>query len=79
MFAFLAVINPVVAFYDIKHGENSRSLFLLYVVVLVGMLWATFLLLMNVQLWISLFIFIVSIGIPSLLHIFKMEGELGKK
>ena len=75
MIAFLAVINPVVAFYDIRHGRNSRSLILLYVIVLVGMLWATYLLVMGVQLWFSLLIFIVCIGVPTILHVMKIESE----
>jgi fatty acid desaturase len=75
MIAFLAVINPVVAFYDIRHGRNSRSLILLYVIVLLGMLWATYLLVMGVQLWFSLLIFIVCIGVPTILHVMKIESE----
>ncbi len=77
--AFLAVANPVVAFYDIKRGESSRSLFVFYVVVLVGMFWATFLLVMGIQLWLSLLLYIVSIGVPSLLHVLKIDSETGKK
>lgn len=75
MFAFLVIINPVIAFIDIKREEKTRSFFFLYLIVLVALLWATFLLVLGVQLWISLLIFVICIGIPLLLHILEPEPE----
>ena len=79
IFAFLAMINPVVAFIDTKKEEKTRSFFILYLIVLVALLWATFLLVLGVQIWISLFIFIVCIGMPALLHVLEKESEPATK
>jgi predicted PurR-regulated permease PerM len=79
IFAFLAMVNPVVAFIDMKKEEKTRSFFILYLIVLVGLLWASVLMVMGVQIWISLFIFIVCIGIPAFLHIMDTEPAPAKK
>ncbi|MFA6332328.1 MAG: hypothetical protein WCX22_05195 [Methanoregula sp.] len=69
MFASLAAINPLVAFIDIKDPGKNRALFLFYILILVALLWAAFLLILGIHLWVSLFIFIIAIGIPLILRV----------
>ena len=71
--AALAAINPVVAFVEVRNPCQARSLFFLYLLVLVALLWATFLLVLGVQLWISLFLFIIAVGIPVILKMTTHE------
>ena len=73
LFASLAAINPVVGFIEIANKGQNSSLFLFYCLVLVALVWAAFLLYLGVHLWVSLFIFIIAVGIPLLLRV--MEGE----
>lgn len=68
LFASLAAINPVVGFIEIRNSSKNRPLFLFYCLTLVALLWAAFLLYLGVHLWISLFIFIILVGIPILLR-----------
>lgn len=68
LFASLAAINPVVGFIEIRNQQKNRALLLFYCLVLVALLWAAFLYYFGVHLWISLFIFIIAVGIPLLLH-----------
>ena len=68
LFASLAAINPVVGFIEIRNSRESRTLFLFYCLTLVALLWAAFLLYLGVHLWVSLFIFIIIVGIPILLR-----------
>lgn len=68
LFASLAAINPVVGFIELKNHQQNRTLFLFYCLVLVALLWAAFLLYLGIHLWISLFIFIIVVGIPILLR-----------
>ncbi|HEX3001634.1 MAG TPA: hypothetical protein VHN82_04595 [Methanoregula sp.] len=72
LFASLAAINPVVGFVELKNHQQNRTLFHFYCLVLVALLWAAFLLYLGVHLWISLFIFIIVVGIPILLR--EMEA-----
>jgi|WetSurMetagenome_2_1015567.scaffolds.fasta_scaffold256143_2 hypothetical protein len=73
MFAALAAINPVVAFIDVKDPKKTRILLLFYILILVSLLWAAFLLLLGVHIWISIFLFIIAVGVPVILH--EMEAE----
>jgi len=75
MFAGLVSINPVIAFVEIKNPEEARSLFLFYVLILAALLFAIFLLLLGVHLWVSLLLFIIAIGIPTILHILEDGGR----
>lgn len=75
MFAGLVSVNPVIAFIEIKNPQEARSLFLFYIFVLAALLFAIFLLLLGVQLWISLFLFITAIGIPTMIHIIGTQGS----
>jgi hypothetical protein len=75
MFASLAAINPVVAFIDIKDPGKTRTLFFFYLVILVALLWAVFLLYLGVLLWISLLIFIIAVGIPFVILVTESESE----
>jgi hypothetical protein len=75
MFASLAAINPVVAFVGMKDPQKSRSLFFFYLIILAALLWAAFLSFLGVHLWVSLFLFIIAVGIPFLLNV--MESEAG--
>nr|WP_321350404.1 hypothetical protein [uncultured Methanoregula sp.] len=75
MFAGLVSVNPVIAFIEIRNPEEARSLFLFYVLVLAALLFAIFLLLLGVHLWISLFLFIIAVGIPAMLHITGKQGS----
>ena len=68
LFASLAAINPVVGFIEIRNHKKNRTLLLFYCLVLVALLWAAFLSYFGVHLWVSFFIFIISVGIPLLLH-----------
>ena len=73
MFASLAAINPVVAFVELKNEKKTRSLFFFYLIVLVALLWAAFLNYLGVHLWVSLFLFIVAVGVPFLVNILETE------
>lgn len=73
MFASLAAINPVVAFVEMKDQKKSRSLFFFYLLILVALLWAAFLSYFGVHLWVSLFLFIVAVGIPFILNVLEAE------
>ena len=73
MFASLAAINPVVAFIEMKNPVKSRSLFFFYLLVLVMLLWAAFLSYLGVHLWVSLFLFIIAVGVPFILNILEAE------
>ena len=75
MFASLAAINPVVAFVEMKDQTKSRSLFFFYLIILVALLWAAFLSYLGVHLWVSLFLFIVAVGVPFLINIMETENE----
>ena len=75
MFACLAVINPMVAFMDLKNPRRTRSLFFFYLMILVALVWAVFLRFLGVNVWMSLFLFIVAVGIPFILHV--MESGAG--
>jgi len=68
LFASLAAINPVVGFIELKNHGKNRNLFIFYSLILVALVWAAFLLYLGVHLWVSLFIFIIVIGIPLLLR-----------
>jgi len=68
LFASLAAINPVVGFIEIRNHQKNRTLLLFYCLVLLALLWAAFLYYFGVHLWVSLFIFIIAVGIPLLLH-----------
>nr|WP_319377069.1 hypothetical protein [uncultured Methanoregula sp.] len=76
MFAGLVAVNPVIAFIEIRNPEEARSLFLFYILVLAALLFAIFLLLLGVHLWISLFLFIIAAGIPTMLHITGKQESL---
>ncbi len=71
--ASLAAINPVVAFIEVRKPRQARSVFFLYLLVLVALLWATFLAVLGVQLWVSMFLFIIAIGVPSILKMTSNE------
>ncbi len=73
MFASLAAINPVVAFVELKNKRKTRSLFFFYLIVLVALLWAAFLSYLGVHLWVSLFLFIVAVGVPFLVNFLEAE------
>ena len=75
MFASLAAINPVVAFVEMKDPQKSRSLFFFYLIILVALLWAAFLSYLGVHLWVSLFLFIVAVGVPFLINVLESEAE----
>lgn len=62
MFALIAGLNPVFVFLDVKSSQKMRGWIFFYLMVLVAMLWATFLMVQGVMLWISLLIFIVVSG-----------------
>jgi hypothetical protein len=75
MFASLAAINPVVAFIEMKNPERTRSLFFFYLLILVMLLWAAFLSYLGVHLWVSLFLFIIAVGVPFLLNVLESEAD----
>jgi hypothetical protein len=77
MFASLAAINPVVAFIEMKDPGRSRSLFFFYLLILVVLLWAAFLSYLGVHLWVSLFLFILAVGVPFLLRVMDDETTTG--
>lgn len=62
MFALIAGLNPVFVFLDVKSSQKIRGWIFFYLMVLVAMLWATFLMFQGVMLWVSLLIFIVVSG-----------------
>lgn len=74
MFAALAAINPFVAFIDLKNHKMPHTLFLFYTLILVALVWATFLLFLGVHLWVSLLIFIIAAGIPIILNVMEAES-----
>ena len=74
MFASLAAINPVVAFVEMKNPHRTRSLFFLYLLILVALLWAAFLSWLGVHLWVSLLLFIVAVGVPFILNVMESEA-----
>jgi hypothetical protein len=74
MFASLAAINPVVAFIDLKNPHRTRSLFFFYLLILVALLWAAFLSWLGVHLWVSLFLFIVAVGVPFIINVMEEEA-----
>ena len=75
MFASLAAINPVVAFVELKDPRKTRTLFFFYLLILVALLWAAFLRFLGIHLWVSIFIFIIAVGIPFIVHV--MESDAG--
>ena len=75
MFASLAAINPVVAFIEMKNPRKTRSLFFFYLLILVMLLWAAFLSYLGVHLWVSLFLFIVAVGVPFILNVIESEEK----
>jgi hypothetical protein len=75
MFASLAAINPVVAFVELKNPKKTRSLFFFYLVILVALLWAAFLSFLGVHLWVSLFLFIVAVGVPFIVNVLESEAD----
>jgi len=79
MFAALAAINPVVAFIDMKNYKNPRTLFFFYILVLAALIWAVFLLFLGVLPWVSLFIFIIAVGIPGLLHVVETASARSER
>ncbi|MCK9631657.1 MAG: hypothetical protein M0R30_08425 [Methanoregula sp.] len=68
LFASLAAINPVVGFIEMRNNGKDRNLLIFYCMILVALLWASFLLYLGVHLWVSLFIFIIAVGVPLLLR-----------
>ena len=62
MFALIAGLNPVFVFLDVKSSKKIRSWIFFYLMVLVAILWATFLMVQGIWLWVSLLIFIVVSG-----------------
>jgi len=75
MFACLTIINPMVAFIDLKNPRRTRALFFFYLLILVALVWAVFLRFLGVQVWVSLFLFIVAVGVPFILHVMESEAE----
>jgi hypothetical protein len=62
MFALIAGLNPVFVLLDVKSSQKMRGWIFFYLMVLVAILWATFLLVQGIMLWVSLLIFIVVSG-----------------
>ena len=62
MLALIAGLNPVFVFLDVKSSQKIRGWIFFYLMVLVALLWATFLMVQGVMLWVSLLIFIVISG-----------------
>ncbi len=62
MFALIAGLNPVFVFLDVKGSQKIRGWIFFYLMVLVALLWATFLMVQGVLLWVSLLLFIVVSG-----------------
>ena len=75
MFALIAAINPLVAFVDIRNNGEPRTLFIFYILILVALIWAAFLLYLGVLLWISLFLFIIAVGIPVIIQTKETKAE----
>ncbi len=73
MFASLTAINPVVAFIGMNDPGRTRSLFFFYLLILVMLLWSAFLNYLGVHLWVSLFLFIIAVGVPFLLNVLESE------
>ena len=57
MFALIAGLNPVFVFLDVKSSQKIREWIFFYLIVLVAMLWATFLMVQGIMLWASLLLF----------------------
>lgn len=62
MFALIAGLNPVFVFLDVKSSQKMRGWIFFYLMILVALLWATFLMVQGVLLWVSLLLFIVVSG-----------------
>lgn len=62
MFALIAGLNPVFVFLDVKSSQKVRGWTFFYRMVLVALLWATFLIIQGVMPWVSLVLFIVISG-----------------
>ncbi|MDP3564582.1 MAG: hypothetical protein Q8R70_08835 [Methanoregula sp.] len=62
MFALIAGLNPVFVFPDVKNSQKMRGWIFFYLMVLVALFWATFLMVPGVLLWMSLLLFIVVSG-----------------
>jgi hypothetical protein len=62
IFALIAGLNPVFVFLDVKSSQKIRGWIFFYLMVLVALLWATFLMVQGVLLWVSLLLFIVVSG-----------------
>lgn len=62
MFALIAGLNPVFVFLDVKSSQKMRGWIFFYLMVLVALLWATFLMVQGVLLWVSVMLFIVVSG-----------------
>lgn len=62
MFALIAGLNPVFVFLDVKSSQKVRGWIFFYLMVLVALLWATFLMVQGAMLWISLLLFIMVSG-----------------
>ena len=71
LFASMAAVSPVVGFIELMNNGQNRTLFLFYCLILAALLWAAFLLFLGVHLWISLFIFVIAVGIPMLLRVME--------
>jgi hypothetical protein len=62
MVALIAGLNPVFVFLDVRGSQKMRGWIFFYLMVLVAMLWATFLMVQGVMLWVSLLLFILVSG-----------------
>jgi len=62
MLALIAGLNPVFVFLDVKSSQKIRGWIFFYLMILVALLWATFLMMQGTMLWISLLLFIVVSG-----------------
>jgi hypothetical protein len=71
MFALIAGLNPVFVFLDVKSSQKMRGWIFFYLIILVALLWATFLMIQGVMLWVSLMIFIVVSGMCLLSLVFE--------
>ncbi len=75
MFALIAGLNPVFVFLDVKSSQKMRGWIFFYLIILVALLWATFLMVQGVLLWVSLLLFIVVSGM-CLFSLMMEEHEL---
>jgi hypothetical protein len=75
MIALIAGLNPVFVFIDVKNSQRLRGWIFFYLIALVGMLWATFLVVQGVLLLASLAIFFVVSG-TTLYLLVKEDTEL---